>query len=93
MNSKFRQTWVGQNLKLGLNVKFKGFNSVGNGVEIGDQCEIVDSVLMDQCQVGTGVKMVRSIIGRDCRIGDFSICKKGTVLGDKTNLPANFGTK
>jgi len=63
---------VGENVKLGKNVRKWHFTYIGNGAEIGDNTKIGSLVHIDY-----GVK-----IGRDCKIEGSAYIPPLTVIGD-----------
>lgn len=74
----------GNNTQVGDSAQIQGNVCVGNNVRIGKGCVITDSVILDNTQLGEGVRLERVIIGKDCRIEANSILSPKTTLGNGT---------
>ena len=82
--SPFSETILcGENTQVMNPAGLKGFVSIGNDVQIGEETVIEDSVILDGTTIGKHVKITHSIVGRHCRILDFTTLEAG-VLGDNT---------
>lgn len=58
-------------------------------ISIGDGAVIAEGALLQCHQVTDGVLRFLPIrLGRNCAIGPYSVLQKGSVLGDKTEVPA-----
>jgi len=63
--------------------KVSGYSSIGRGVKIEKDVEIIDSVIFENSRIHEGAKIQGSIIGEESIIGAFSRVVK-SVLGGRT---------
>lgn len=83
-----KEVWFGENVSIGQNVIIKGKCKIEDNVEIGANCEIIDS------EVGSGSKIVFSVveesrIGKNCEIGPYSRIRPNSEVGDNVKI-GNF---
>jgi NDP-sugar pyrophosphorylase family protein len=62
-------------------------NSVlGQDCRVEEDTIIKDSVIWNRTRIRSHAKIERSIVGRQCHIGEGAWLRHGTVLGDKTTV-------
>lgn len=72
---------IGKNCKIEVGARIK--NSVlAENVLVGANCDIQDSVILDAAALGENVSLRGAIIGKDCKIGNYSIICPETVLAE-----------
>ena len=57
-----------------------------SGSEIGDNCEISDSIIFENVSIGHGVKLQGSIIDGKTVIGDESVIESESIIGYNSNI-------
>lgn len=77
-------TFIGENVSVGNNSVIKR-SAVYDGAIIGDNVEIVDSIVMDYAKVMNGTKIYKSVIMKQTMIGDNCEIHE-SVLAPKLNL-------
>jgi bifunctional UDP-N-acetylglucosamine pyrophosphorylase / glucosamine-1-phosphate N-acetyltransferase len=83
------------NLKFGtdvcidINNVFVGEVTLGNGVYIGANCTIVDSIIGNGTTIASNSVIEGALIGGECNIGPFARVRPGTSLEDKVQI-GNF---
>ena len=80
---------VGQDVVIDINVIFEGEVSLADGVHIGANCIIKDSILGSHTHVDSHSVLDNAIIGECCHIGPFARLRPGTALKDKAKI-GNF---
>lgn len=73
---------IGERASLAPHVHLEAFTVIGAGSVIAPGAAIEGSVLWEDVVVEEGASVVRSILGRGCRIGAHAQLGPGTVLGD-----------
>ncbi len=71
---------TGRDVEIDINVIFKGDCHLGDGVKIGANCVIRNSVIGDHVIVYDNTLIEDSIIAQDCHIGPFSRLRPGSKL-------------
>lgn len=79
----------GQDVTIDINAVFIGEVQLGNGVAIGPNCVISDTVLGDDVEILANSVVERARIGPASRIGPFSRIRPETVLGGDVHI-GNF---
>lgn len=79
---------IGIKSKVSKSTSIEGFLSCGNHVVIAQNVLLHDSVILDGCRIAEGAVIQGAILGRGCRIGAFANIRPGSVLGDKSIIPA-----
>lgn len=83
--------YVGDNVKLDLNIKVKGVNILGNNINIDSNCVLENVVINDGTVLGKGTKVQNSTIWKDCKIGEKVIINNSVIcdnvsIGKKTEI-------
>jgi len=77
---------LGDNCLVGGGSVLRGFVVLGDNVSVGEDCLLDGVVVHDNSRIEASAKIVRSIIGRNCRIGRGVELDEGTVIGDNTTI-------
>jgi len=80
---------VGRDVTIDINVIIEGKVKLGNGVSIGPNNVIKDSVLADNVKIHANCVIESANIGNNCEIGPFARVRPDTVLADKVKI-GNF---
>lgn len=78
---------VGKNVKIDKNVKILGCCKIGNNVKILSGSVLEDVVLGDNCFVENS-KIVKTSIGKDCKIGPFVNIRENCILMNNIKVGA-----
>ena len=54
--------------------------------KIGENCEITDSIIHDGVEIGNHVRIIKSIICRNTKIGDNVLIKEGCIIGQDCRI-------
>lgn len=79
----------GKDVEIDINSLFEGKVTVGNGVSIGANCVIKNSVIGDDVQILPGCNIEGAIIAKGCVIGPTARLRPGTNLGEGVKI-GNF---
>lgn len=74
-------TLIGDGCAIAGGVVLRGMNVIGEGVSIDKGSQIENSVILDNVQIGVGVRMSRTLVGPSSRIGDKLVLAEGSVIG------------
>lgn len=80
---------VGQDSFIDVNCVFEGQVTLGNNVEIGPNCVIINSSIADNSVVRPNCVIENSTIGERCEVGPFARMRPGTELMEKAKV-GNF---
>lgn len=80
---------IGEDVEIDINVIMEGRIIIGNGVKIGPNTVIRDSVIGDNVQIDANCVIEQAIIGNGSRIGPFARLRPETVLGEQVHI-GNF---
>lgn len=80
---------VGQDCYIDVNAVFEGSNQLGNGVEIGPNCVIINSRIGNNTIVKANSILENTVIGDGCEIGPFARLRPGTELKENAKI-GNF---
>ncbi|HWP31489.1 MAG TPA: NDP-sugar synthase [Fimbriimonadales bacterium] len=83
---KYNSAAIDDDVELHPEAKISGFSSIGKGVKIEKGAEIIDSIILEETNIGEGAKVRNSIIGERSCIGAFSRIEN-SVLGAQTVVP------
>ncbi|MEJ2178225.1 MAG: DapH/DapD/GlmU-related protein, partial [Gammaproteobacteria bacterium] len=72
-----------------VNVILEGKITIGNGVSIGPNCLIRDSVIGDNCQIHANSIVDTATLGEDCEVGPFARIRPETKLSERVKV-GNF---
>ena len=72
-----------------VNVILEGNITIGNGVSIGPNCLIRDSVIGDNCQIHANSIIDNATLGEDCEVGPFARVRPETKLTARVKV-GNF---
>ncbi|MFH1541089.1 MAG: NDP-sugar synthase [Elusimicrobiota bacterium] len=75
---------VGDNAKISEKTTTSGNVCLGNGVRIGEGCFLSDCVILDKTVIEEGVRIEKSVVGKNCVVEKHSHLMAGCVIGDKT---------
>lgn len=76
----------GLGCKISTNAELKGFVCVGHKVEIGANCQIENTILMDYVRIEAGSSLKGVIVGKRTKIGRHVNISEGVVIGENSNL-------
>ncbi len=80
---------IAEDVVIDINVVFEGNVSLGNGVHIGPNCVIKNSVIAANTHIDSHCVIDNAIIGEQCNVGPYARLRPGTVLKDKVKI-GNF---
>lgn len=80
---------VGQDCCIDINCVFEGQVTLGNNVEIGPNCVIINSTIADNAVVKANSILENATVGIDCEVGPFARLRPGTVLKEHAKV-GNF---
>ena len=80
---------LGSDCFIDVNCVFEGNNSLGEGVTIGPNCVIVNSVIGDGCQIKANSMLENATLADHCDVGPFARLRPGTQLGSNAKI-GNF---
>jgi bifunctional UDP-N-acetylglucosamine pyrophosphorylase / glucosamine-1-phosphate N-acetyltransferase len=80
---------VGRDVEIDINCIFEGNVTLGDGVVIGANCVIRNSVIGDHCEIKPMTSVDESILGSKVSIGPFARIRPGTVCADDVKI-GNF---
>ena len=80
---------VGQDCCIDINCVFEGDVHLGNNVEIGPNCVIINSKLGDNAVVKANSILENAVIGAECEVGPYARLRPGTELCDHAKV-GNF---
>ena len=80
---------VGQDCFIDVNAVFEGTNSLGDNVQIGPNCLILNSTIGSNSVIKANSILENAVIGEDCDIGPFARLRPGTNLSDQVKI-GNF---
>ncbi len=80
---------IAQDVVIDINVVFEGNVSLGNGVHIGPNCVIKNSVIAANTHIDSHCVIDNATIGEQCNVGPYARLRPGTVLKDKAKI-GNF---
>jgi len=72
----------GENVILPTSVQFSGEIIIGNNVDIGEHCEISNTIIGDNVKIGLGVKLQNCIIWDNVEINNFSEINSSVICND-----------
>jgi bifunctional UDP-N-acetylglucosamine pyrophosphorylase/glucosamine-1-phosphate N-acetyltransferase len=72
-----------------VNCVFEGDVTIGSGVSIGPNCQIINSIIGDGVEIKANTVIDQSTIGDRAVLGPFARIRPGTVLGSDTKV-GNF---
>ena len=79
----------GADVSIDVNVVFEGSVRLGNGVSIGANCVISDSVVGDNATIHPMSHLEDVQVGRGCNVGPYARLRPGTALADGAKV-GNF---
>lgn len=79
----------GSNVKIDINVIFKGDVVLGDNVSIGPNCIIDDSAVGSGVEIKENTTLSSATIGNDCRIGPYARIRPGSEIGSGSHI-GNF---
>ena len=80
---------MGQDCCIDINCVFEGDVHLGNNVEIGPNCVIINSRLGDNAVVKANSIVENAVIGTECEVGPYARLRPGTELRDHAKV-GNF---
>ncbi len=80
---------TGTDTEMDVNIVFEGTNSIGNGVRIGANCVIIDSVVGDNTHILPNTVLEGVTVAENCTIGPFARLRPGTQLANNAKI-GNF---
>ena len=80
---------IGSNCTIGQQVRLVGPVVIGPGCVILDDAVITESVIWGAVNIGSGARIMHSIIASNCRLEDGSIVEKA-VLGDNVTVASGY---
>ncbi len=80
---------VGRDVVIDVNVIFEGQVTLGNGVNIGPNVVLKNSIVHDDVDILANCVIEGAIIGKNCRIGPFARIRSGTELAEEARI-GNF---
>lgn len=80
---------TGIDVHIDINAVFEGQVELGDGVTIGPNVTIRDSVIGEGTEILANSLIEDSVVGKDCRIGPFARLRPGANLGDHVHV-GNF---
>lgn len=80
---------IGNDCLIDINVILEGQLKIGQGVQIGANCIIRDTVIDDHVHILDNSIIENSVIGSGCRIGPFARIRPETVLNESVHI-GNF---
>ncbi len=78
-----------QDVTIDTNVIFEGHVELANGVVIGPNCVIRNTVIGEGTRIHANSVLEDTVVGKSCEIGPFARTRPGTVLKDQCKL-GNF---
>lgn len=80
---------VGQDCCIDINCIFEGKVTLGNNVQIGANCVIINSSIADNSVVKPYCHIENAVIGADCDVGPFARLRPGTEMKEHARI-GNF---
>ncbi len=80
---------AGQDITVDINVIFEGTNTIGNNVEIGANCIIINSVIHEGAEILPNSIIENAEVGSGCAVGPYARLRPGSVLAAKAKI-GNF---
>jgi bifunctional UDP-N-acetylglucosamine pyrophosphorylase/glucosamine-1-phosphate N-acetyltransferase len=80
---------AGQDITVDINVIFEGSNTIGNNVEIGANCIIINSVIHEGAEILPNSIIENAEVGSGCAVGPYARLRPGSVLAAKAKI-GNF---
>lgn len=80
---------AGQDITVDINVIFEGTNTLGDNVEIGANCIIINSVIHEGAEILPNSIIENAEVGSGCAVGPFARLRPGSVLAAKAKI-GNF---
>jgi len=77
------------NKKINIINETNQFGSYMQYSSVGENCDLIDSVIHDGVKIGNNVKIIKSIICRGTQIGDHAIINEGCVIGQDCLIEKN----
>ncbi|MED5508841.1 MAG: bifunctional UDP-N-acetylglucosamine diphosphorylase/glucosamine-1-phosphate N-acetyltransferase GlmU [Pseudomonadota bacterium] len=80
---------AGQDITVDINVIFEGINTIGNNVEIGANCIIINSIIHEGAEILPNSIIENAEVGSGCAVGPYARLRPGSVLAAKAKI-GNF---
>ncbi len=80
---------AGQDITVDINVIFEGANTIGNNVEIGANCIIINSIIHEGAEILPNSIIENAEVGSGCAVGPYARLRPGSVLAAKAKI-GNF---
>lgn len=80
---------AGQDITVDINVIFEGSNTIGNNVEIGANCIIINSIIHEGAEILPNSIIENAEVGSGCAVGPYARLRPGSVLAAKAKI-GNF---
>ncbi|HVB06202.1 MAG TPA: sugar phosphate nucleotidyltransferase [Acidimicrobiales bacterium] len=77
---------IGDNCRIGPGARLGPYTVLGANVRVSDSAELEQSVVHDNCFLGTGVNVRGSVIGRSGELRQGAHLEEGVVLGDNCRI-------
>lgn len=74
--------YVSQSVVIGKNVKISDTSVICKNAHIGDDCDIIGSVIGTGSKIGNGTVIMDSVIGENCAVGENCIIDSGCNIGN-----------
>ncbi len=94
LERKKASIWIGKNVQVGEDVEFEGVVILGNDSKVGSKSRISNSVIGEGVHCGERVDINRSVIWKDCFIGNGAVLRETivsfkTIIGEEAALLEN----
>ncbi|MEM6998203.1 MAG: bifunctional UDP-N-acetylglucosamine diphosphorylase/glucosamine-1-phosphate N-acetyltransferase GlmU [Pseudomonadota bacterium] len=80
---------IGRDNEIDINVVIEGRVKLGNGVSVGANCYLKDTIIADGVEIQPNTMIDNAVIGKNCRIGPFARIRPDTTLDENVHI-GNF---